>query len=256
MQLRVILPLLLSAASLSLGASVPKTWPAFNQTSTNTQVSAVPIGAIIDHCAIPGTIALTFDDGPYIYTAQMLDTLAQRGARATFFLNGRNKGSIDAFPDLVQRALAEGHQLGSHTWNHPYLHTLDYPEIVAQMTELEAAFLRIVGVFPTYMRTPFLMFNGLVLTAMTDLGYHVIGASIDTKDYENDDPGRNWLSFEKFRTELDAGGTIVLAHDVHANTVGILVDNMLDEIEARGLQTVTVGECLGDPAELWYRTKR
>lgn len=105
------------------------------------------------------------------------------------------------------------------------------------MTELEAAFLRIIGVFPTYMRTPFLMFNGLVLTAMTDLGYHVIGASIDTKDYENDDPGRNWLSFEKFRTELDAGGTIVLAHDVHENTVGILVDNMLDELEARGLQS-------------------
>jgi peptidoglycan/xylan/chitin deacetylase (PgdA/CDA1 family) len=60
-------------------------------------------------------VALTFDDGPYIYTAQMLDTLSAHGAVATFFLNGVNKGSIDAFPDLVLRALSEGHQIGAHS---------------------------------------------------------------------------------------------------------------------------------------------
>jgi peptidoglycan/xylan/chitin deacetylase (PgdA/CDA1 family) len=79
------------------------------------QTSDLPFGTILTHCSVPGTIALTFDDGPYIYTAQILDTLAQHGARATFFLNGRNKGRIDQFPDLVRRTHQEGHQLGSHT---------------------------------------------------------------------------------------------------------------------------------------------
>ncbi|KAJ5776047.1 uncharacterized protein N7511_001058 [Penicillium nucicola] len=215
--------------------------------------STIPFGISITHCTVPGTIALTFDDGPFIYTPQMLDTLSIHGARCTFFLNGQNKGSIYAFPDLVQRIFAEGHQIGSHTWNHLPLDTLPYPDIIRQMTALEEAFQHILGFIPTYMRAPYLYTNPVVLQAMTDLGYHVVGASIDTKDYENDDPGTSWRSFERFKVELDAGGNVVLAHDSHENTVTVLVDNLLGEIERRGLSPVTIGECLGDPAELWYR---
>lgn len=65
---------------------------------------------------MPGVVALTFDDGPYIYTSQILETLSQHGARATFFLNGANKGNIDSYPEILQRAIDEGHQLGSHTY--------------------------------------------------------------------------------------------------------------------------------------------
>ena len=105
------------------------------------------------------------------------------------------------------------------------------------MTDLEAAFLRILGFFPTYMRPPFLFLNDVVLKAMADLGYHVISASIDTKDFENDHPDWSWRSFAKFRAELEAGGNIVLSHDVHQTTVQVLVDNMLREIRARGLSS-------------------
>ncbi|KAJ5796592.1 CAZyme family CE4 [Penicillium psychrosexuale] len=251
------IPLLLSAITLSQAAPTGNSINASTTTNT-TQLNAsrLPFGAIITHCTIPGTIALTFDDGPYIYTSQILDTLAQRGARATFFLNGHNRGNIDASPEIVQRALAEGHQLGSHTWNHASLDTLSYEEIIYQMTILEEAFIRILGFFPTYMRPPFLRHTPVVLGAMADLGYHVIGASVDTKDYENDNPDTNWVSFEKFKREVDAGGTIVLAHDSHQHTVEILVDNMLADVQRRGLRPVPVGECLGDPSEFWYRAGR
>lgn len=103
------------------------------------------------------------------------------------------------------------------------------------MTILEEAFMRILGFFPTYMRPPFLRHTPVVLGAMADLGYHVIGTSVDTKDYENDNPDTNWVSFEKFKREVDAGGTIVLAHDAHQHTVEILVDLMLADVESRGL---------------------
>ncbi|KAJ5737988.1 hypothetical protein N7493_001143 [Penicillium malachiteum] len=218
--------------------------------------SEIPFGVIITHCNIPGVVALTFDDGPYIYTNQILETLSDHGARATFFMNGVNKGNIDAFPDLVQRAVNEGHQIASHTWGHKSLDTLSYEEILAQMTSLEEAFLRILGFYPSYMRAPYLMVTADVLAAMRELEYHIIGASIDTKDYENDDPEHSWRSFEKFRAELDGGGTIVLAHDTHRTTVEVLVDNMIEEIEERGYEMVTIGECLGDPPEYWYRSSR
>lgn len=103
------------------------------------------------------------------------------------------------------------------------------------MTALESAFLRILGFYPTYMRAPFLAHSDDVLDVMDELGYHVIGASVDTKDYVFDDPDTNWRSFERFIDGLDAGGTVVLAHDSHRNTVETLVEDMLEEIESRGL---------------------
>ena len=256
--------------------------------TASTARSVLSYGTYIDRCVIPGTVALTFDDGPFWFTADLLQILSEYGAPATFFLNGHNLGDVYASSDVVQRIVNEGHQLGSHTyfpgvyfhlytilaycltsWGHPYLTILDYPTIVAQMTQLEAAFEEIVGFVPVYMRPPYLALNGVVHAAMADLGYHIIGASIDTKDFENDNPELIMNSVAKFKAEL-GDGDIVLAHDVHEQTVYTLAREMLEEIFARGLQrmaflfsfcldnlltgiAVTVGDCLGDPEEFWYR---
>lgn len=215
----------------------------------------IPFGAVIERCSVPGTVALTFDDGPYLFTARILDILRDNGARATFFLNGARLGSIYEYADLVRRALNEGHQIGSHTWNHPYLTTLDRDGIISQMTQLEDAFMSIIGRRPTYMRPPYLAINDLVVSTMGELGYHIIQASVDTKDYENDHPDMINRSIEKFRNELTPEA-IVLAHDVHYHTVERLTQAMLNEIRARGLRVVPVGECLGEPPERWYTSAR
>lgn len=74
-------------------------------------------GAGIDHCKNPGTVALTFDDGPYNYTSHVLDLLAAAGAKATFFITGNNlgKGQIDieetGWPAIIRRMHADGHQV-------------------------------------------------------------------------------------------------------------------------------------------------
>lgn len=63
-------------------------------------------------------MALTFDDGPSIYTGRLLDLLKSKGVVATFFLNGKNWGDAITEPTnvaLMQRMLSEGHQIGSHT---------------------------------------------------------------------------------------------------------------------------------------------
>lgn len=119
MQLLTFLVTVLSFTIFSAAASIPKTWSLSSLLPNDTvhaTVSQVPIGAVIDHCVVPGTVALTIDDGPYIYTPQILDTLSQRGARATFFLNGALMGNIHEYADVMRRAMAEGHQLASHTY--------------------------------------------------------------------------------------------------------------------------------------------
>lgn len=90
---------------------------------------------------------------------------------------------------------------------------------------------------------------------MNNLGYHVINVNLDTKDYENDNPSMIWVSKQKFE-EGAWGGNIVLAHDIHEQTVISLTQFMIDTIRARGLRPVTVGECLGDWGEGWYRGAR
>ncbi|KAJ5518540.1 Glycoside hydrolase/deacetylase beta/alpha-barrel [Penicillium expansum] len=204
-----LIPFLLSATTLSQAAP-----------TGTINASKLPVGAIITHCTTPGTIALTFDDGPYIYTPQILDTLAEHGMESP----------IPRHP-AIRRNRAPNDNPRRSLPAHPRL-------------------------LPDLHAPPFLRHTPVVLGAMTDLGYHVIGASVDTKDFENDNPDTNWISFEKFKREVDAGGTIVLAHDAHQYTVEILVDNMLADVERRGLRAVTVGECLGDPPEYWYRAGR
>ena len=64
----------------------------------------------------PKKIALTFDDGPHkIYTEKLLDGLAERNVKATFFLLGTN---IEGKEDIVKRIAEEGHLIGNHTYYH------------------------------------------------------------------------------------------------------------------------------------------
>ncbi|KAL4904215.1 hypothetical protein BDW74DRAFT_155266 [Aspergillus multicolor] len=210
-----------------------------------------PVGQVISYCNAPGTIALTFDDGPSQYTGELLDLLAEYGARATFFVLGDASASN---PALLQRMVSEGHQVGSHTYSHPSLTSLSYDGIVSEMSSLDSVIRPALGVTPSYMRPPYLETNDAVLQVMRDYDYRVISASIDTKDYENQDPNAIIAtSFSNFVNQLDAGGSIVLSHDIHYWTVASLARAMLDEVANRGLIATTVGECLGEASSAWYR---
>lgn len=75
----------------------------------------IPVGRAIFSCTVENTVALTFDDGPFAYTEQVLDSLAEAGIKATFFINGDNWASIYNYQSTVRRMVSDGHQVGSHT---------------------------------------------------------------------------------------------------------------------------------------------
>ncbi|KAL6232433.1 hypothetical protein BDW75DRAFT_242961 [Aspergillus navahoensis] len=210
----------------------------------------VSTGQVITHCTTPNTIALTFDDGPSEYTPQLLDLLSRYGARATFFVLGDGAAQN---PGLLQRIRDEGHQVGAHTYDHLSLSSLDYGGIASQMTRMDEVIRPALSVTPAYMRPPYLDASELVLQVMRDLDYRVISASIDTKDYENQDAEAIInTSFQLFVDQLNAGGNIVLAHDTHYWTVESLAEKMLQEVSDRGFIATTVGDCLGEAEGAWY----
>lgn len=207
-------------------------------------------GVTINTCNVPGTVAITFDDGPHIYTSQLLDLLARYGAKSTFFLNGLNFGDIRQAPnpDVVRRMVAEGHQVGSHTYQHADLNAIDSNARRQQMGLQEEAIRDILGFFPTYMRPPYGNCDGACLADMNALGYHVINWSLDSRDWE--------LNVQNSINIFDGNvqsQTISLEHDVHATTVQQLAEHFLQTVRNRGLRAVTVGECLGDSSGNWYR---
>lgn len=181
-------------------------------------------------------IAITYDDGPSAYTEELLDGLKERGAHATFFIVGR---SVKARKATVRRAWEEGHQIASHTWDHPSLTGIGDNEIRSQLSRTAAALTDALGFELEYMlRPPYGSHNQRVLNAA---GVPSVFWSMDTSDYLTKDP-------EVVRSQIMKAardGAVCCLHDTHESTVkGSLM--AMDELIDEGYELVTV-------AELFYR---
>lgn len=98
-------------------------------------------------------IAITFDDGPRRNTTErLLDGLQERGASATFFLIGKQ---IEGNEDLVRRMQAEGHQVGSHTWNHVRLQGISRETLQREVGRTEETLEALLGGGPYWLRPPY-----------------------------------------------------------------------------------------------------
>lgn len=222
------------------------------------QIGAVPYGEVINSCVAPGAIALTFDDGPSAYTEDLLDLLDSEDVRATFFVCGGNLDSDQITghgnPSILRRMIMSGHQIGSHTWGHPDLATMDEEQALTHMFKNEQALLSVLGVVPTYLRPPYLSTTDETLDVMDELGYHVVNLDLDTSDWASDYAAaeQNFLNAVK-SSDPRTSSHIVLAHDIHERTAHEFAEFIIREGKAAGYRFVTVGECLGDPVRNWYR---
>ncbi|KAI1333692.1 hypothetical protein F5Y15DRAFT_410175 [Xylariaceae sp. FL0016] len=221
-------------------------------------------GVGIYDCVNKGDIAVTFDDGPYNFTNDLLDKFAEYEAKATFFITGNNlgKGKIND-PDkpwltVIQRMAAEGHQIASHTWSHENYSQLTAAQFKNQMVWNEIAFNDILGYFPTYMRPPYSICPAACQTQLANLGYHAVYFDLDTEGYLHDDATQIQTSKDIWDDAIDGSNPckdsyLQIEHDIHWQTVYNLTDYLLQSLFDHGYRSVTVGQCLGDPAENWYR---
>ncbi|MCJ1363677.1 hypothetical protein MMC16_002786 [Acarospora aff. strigata] len=246
-----------------------------NKTPPGTNTSSIPRpalgsvlygGAGIYQCTEPGTIAITYDDGPYIYTSYILDLLKSYSSKATFFITANNngKGEIDdpntAYPAMIRRMRTEGHQIASHTWTHQDLSKITPTQRKAQMIKAEMALRNILGFIPTYMRPPYSScdFDSGCAADMKTLGYHITYFDVDTNDYNLAKPELIQGAKDNFVRGIKGNAAtddhLVIAHDIHQQTAYNLTQFMLGQLLAQGYKAVTVGQCLGDPQANWYRT--
>jgi len=190
-------------------------------------------------------IAITFDDGPHPQnTPRLLDMLAARNIKATFYVIGR---SVDLHPEVLRRTVAEGHEIGNHSHTHRLLSKLGNEEVRQEMQRCQDAVGRAAGVRPRTMRPPY---GGLLQSqrelVMNEFGYPTILWSVDPLDWKR--PGPSVVT-SRILAGTTAGG-IVLAHDLHSQTVDAMPAT-LDGLLKRGFKFVTVSQLIAmkvDPA--------
>lgn len=177
-------------------------------------------------------IALTYDDGPYApVDNRIMDLMAQYGGRATFFMVGERVASRKS---VVQRMVAEGHEVANHTMNHKYLQKQGAAEIQRQVQQCNDAIYAASGVRPTLMRLPGGNYNSTVL-ANTHMP--MIQWNIDTLDWKS----RNADQIVAKVIGHVKDGDIVLMHELYEAT-GEASARIIPALVAEGYQLVTVSE--------------
>jgi peptidoglycan/xylan/chitin deacetylase (PgdA/CDA1 family) len=183
-------------------------------------------------------IALTFDDGPNAtLTPKLLDMLAARHLKATFFVVGQNAAD---YPEILKRAVKEGHEIANHSWSHPNLGKMSDEAVRRELQKTDDAIVAAIGKRPTLMRPPY----GSITAHQKkwiheELGYRIIIWDVDPLDWKR--PGPSVVTARILKETVQ--GSIVLAHDIHAPTIEAMPATF-DQLMKKGFKSVTVTELL------------
>lgn len=180
-------------------------------------------------------IALTFDDGPKTsVTSRILDRLQANGAKATFFMIGRN---VNNNSGVVKRMVEQGCEVANHTNDHKYITKISDREVVSQIVSANQKIEAACGVSPSLVRPPGGYIDGHSLSVLGGLRMPAILWSIDTRDWQH----RNAQKTIDTVLSQVKDGDIILMHDIYSTTADA-ADVLIPELTARGYQLVTVSE--------------
>lgn len=180
-------------------------------------------------------IALTFDDGPSVFTtSQVLDALEKYDVKASFFLVGNNISEGTA--DIVRRAYGMGCEINSHSRTHSNMKELTAEQIKEEMDHTSDKIEEIIGVKPKFFRPPYIavnqtMYDNIELPFISGYGCN---------DWEDS------VTAEQRAERVLAqakDGAIILMHDMQGNdrTVEAL-DTIIPKLLEQGYEFVTVSE--------------
>jgi cellulose synthase/poly-beta-1,6-N-acetylglucosamine synthase-like glycosyltransferase/peptidoglycan/xylan/chitin deacetylase (PgdA/CDA1 family) len=197
----------------------------------------------------PKLVALTFDDGPDpVYTPQVLDVLARKGVKATFYVTGR---AAIRSPDILRRIYEEGHEIGHHSFSHEDLSNTSSNRVQFELNSVQRILESEVGIRsilfrPPYAHTGFGYLNESPHVAETAsrLGYLIANLDVDGLDWFAPAPA---IARQVIRQVADGLGQVVLLHDAGGNRRGTVeaLPSIIDELTAKGFRFGTTSELVG-----------
>lgn len=180
-----------------------------------------------------GLMAITFDDGPSKNTITLLDAMKKRNVKVTFFVVGER---LDEFSDTLLREYKEGHEIGSHTWNHLNLANADSATANQNLQKTKDKINEIVGtdIGTPIIRPPYGSVNDNVRSYVDA---PLILWSIDTLDWKYRDAD----AVKQRIIDQACDGAIILLHDLYDTSVAGAIA-AIDELQKEGYTFVTVSE--------------
>jgi cellulose synthase/poly-beta-1,6-N-acetylglucosamine synthase-like glycosyltransferase/peptidoglycan/xylan/chitin deacetylase (PgdA/CDA1 family)/spore germination protein YaaH len=198
----------------------------------------------------PNTVALTFDDGPdERWTPKILDILKAKGVPATFFIIGENALTERG---LLNRMIAEGHEIGNHTYTHPNLATTGRTQTLFELNATQRLFQAFTGRTLKFFRAPF--FGDAEPSTADEIfpaleaqqrGYISVGLHVDSEDWQR--PGAQAIVNNVLSGVLAKRGNVVLLHDsggIRTETIAAL-PAIIDRLRAAGYRFVPVSALAG-----------
>jgi peptidoglycan/xylan/chitin deacetylase (PgdA/CDA1 family) len=186
----------------------------FRQAVKAALLTAVPRSMLI--ASLPSdapSVALTFDDGPHPeWTPRVLDALAARGARATFFVIGER---AERNPALVRRIAAEGHAVGHHSWTHSEPATTTARALLDETRRTRALVEELTGRPAPLFRPPHGKLTAAKLLGVWRQRNAVVLWNRDPKDFQL---GHAAALIAALADRPLVAGDILLLHDTHAHT--------------------------------------
>ena len=186
-------------------------------------------------------VALTFDDGPHPrYTPQILEILKEYNVKATFFMVGSN---ADYYPHLVERVLAEGHEIGNHTYNHYHTVNMKSEELTRDILACAEALARFRGgKAPKLFRPPEGVFNEDIKALCKQEGYTIVMWSVDTRDWAHT-PIPDIVAGVRANVQ---DGAIILMHDFigKKSPTPAALRQIIPMLQRSGYEFVTISRLL------------
>jgi len=177
-------------------------------------------------------IYLTFDQGyENGYTAPILDTLKEKGCKATFFLTGHY---VNTQPELIQRMIDEGHTLGNHSQNHPSFPDTPLQQCKEEVEQIHNSVKEQFGYEMGLFRFPAGEFSEQTLKLLQDMGYHSVFWSFAYRDWLVDDQPDPTEALETICAKAHPGA-IMLLHSVSSTNTQILGD-VIDRLRDMGYE--------------------
>jgi cellulose synthase/poly-beta-1,6-N-acetylglucosamine synthase-like glycosyltransferase/peptidoglycan/xylan/chitin deacetylase (PgdA/CDA1 family) len=193
------------------------------------------------------TIALTFEDGPDPrWTPQLLAVLRRHHARATFFVVGSKAA---AHPELTRRILADGHEIGSHTYTHADLGGVPGWRRAVELTLAQRALAGTTGMHTYLLRPPHTStpatLTGPEYEVASDAsrqGYLIVLADRDTRDTT----GRTTKDIVAAATPAKGRGAVVRLHDAGGDRTAVIqgVDRLITRFQPKKYRFTTVSDAL------------
>lgn len=186
--------------------------------------------------ALPGTVALTFDDGPNpTFTPQILAILKKYHIKATFFVVGMN---AEKYPELIKAVHEQGHVISSHSQTHPMLTKISETQLQKEVAMPSRIVDNILGIKPKCLRYPFGASNQHVRDVIHEHGMTPTPMGFNSFDYDR--PGTQKIIDQVLKNAYSK--QVILMHDGFAKreqTVAAL-PVIIEGIKKKGLGFSTI----------------